>query len=238
MSVYKCLLSSERKYQTPEEEWNFIYNNKRVSIEALEAIELKKKGNGPKKEMYNSENFTCGPCYDPSGVHVHIWKKDSLIKNFIGEQNQNVPHVQFTEYKKGTYCCICHKSIQRFYMKWRKEPDSDNCVDTERNEYKYKQEDCIKDFVKFTNTIQEKKEKNVSIVKKRWKSALYKVNYTLKNDKIVYPISKYKSILLWPWEMTPYQKFKMNKPEYKKSNIFIKNKMEEFKNNYAVIVLK
>ena len=230
--MYNYTVRDSWKYETPEEEWNFIFNNKRVSIEALEAIELKKKGNGPKKEIYNSENFTCGPCYDPGGVHIHIWKKDSLIKNFIGEQNQNVPHVQFTEYKKGTYCCICHKSIQRFHMKWRKEPDSGNYLKIERNEYKYTAKDCIKDFVKFENTTEEKK---VSIAKKRWKSALYKVNYTLKNDKIVYPISKYKSILLWPWEMTPYQRFKMNKPEYRKSSVFIKNKMEEFKNNYANI---
>ena len=233
--MYKSVVRDPWKHETPEEEWNFLFNNKRVSIEALEAIELKKKGNGPQKELYNSENFTCGPCYDPSGVHVHIWKKDSLIKNFIGEQNEIVPYVQFTEYKKGTYCCICHKSIQRFHMKWRKEPDAEYHEPIVRNEYKYTAKDCIKDFVKFKNTIHENKSKGISIAKKRWKSALYKVKYSLKNDKIVYPISKYKSILLWPWEMTPYQRFRMNKPDYKQSNIFIKNKMEEFKNNYAII---
>ena len=79
--MYNSVLRDPWKYETPEEEWNFLFNNKRVSIEALEAIELKQKGNGPIKELYNSENFTYGPCYDPGGVHVHIWKKDSLIKN-------------------------------------------------------------------------------------------------------------------------------------------------------------
>jgi hypothetical protein len=230
--MYTHLFRNEWKHETPEEEWNFLFNNKRVSIEALDAIELKQKGNGPIKAFYNSEKFTCGPCYDPGGVHVHIWKKDSLIKNFIGEQNPIITYVQFTEYKKGTYCCICHKSVQKFHMKWRKEPDSCDVVPNVRNDYKYKPEDCIKDFVNFDNTIQEKK---VSIAKKKWKSALYKVNYILKNDKIVYPVSKYKSILLWPWELTPYQRFKINIPDYKQSIIFVKNNKEKFKNNYAII---
>jgi len=236
--MYTHLFRNEWKYETPEEEWNFHYNNKRVSIEAVEAIELKKKGNGPIKDLYNSENFTCGPCYDPGGVHVHIWKKDCLIKNFIGDQNPIIPHIQFTEYKKGTYCCICHKSIQKFHMKWREEPDSCDFVPIVRNEYKYKPEDCIKDFVKFENTIQEKKEKKekkVSKAKKNWRSVLFKVKHSLKNDKIVYPVSKYKSILLWPWEMTPYQRFKINIPDYKQSIIFVESKTENFKNNYAII---
>jgi hypothetical protein len=66
-------------------------------------------------------------------------------------------------------------------------------------------------------------------------SVLFKVKHSLKNDKIVYPVSKYKSILLWPWEMTPYQRFKINIPDYKQSIIFVESKTENFKNNYAII---
>jgi hypothetical protein len=218
------------EYETPEEEWNFHFNNKRVSIEALEAIELKKKGDGPIKKLYNSENFTCGPCYDPGEIHVHIWKKDSLIKNFIGEQRQNVLHVQFTEYKKGTYCSICHQSCQKFNMKWRNEPDE------EYNDLQVKDKYTYKDIIPFLNKNERiEKELQFSISKKRWKSILFKVKYIIKNNKTVYPISEHKSLLLWPWEMTPYQKFKLSKSNYKKKGIFINSKIQEFKDSYACI---
>lgn len=232
--MYASKIRNEWTGETPEEEWNFHFNNKRVSIEALESIELKKKGKGPIKPLYNSPNLSHGPYYDPGGVHVHIWKKDSLIDNFIGEQKETVPHVQFKDYKKGTYCCICHQSSQRFHMKWRNEPDSMQIKLGESPEVK-----------KYYNKLEKSAEPifenpetpkvTVSRYTKKWHSILYKVKYSLNNDKIVYKISDYKSLLLWPWELTPYQKFKLNKPDYKKSGIFIKSKMEEFRNNYAII---
>ena len=56
------------------------------------------------------------------------------------------------------------------------------------------------------------------------------------NEKVVYPISRFKSLYLWPWQLTNYQKFKLKFPDYKKSNIFGPSELEEFKDNYAVIV--
>jgi hypothetical protein len=35
--------------------------------------------------------------------------------------------------------------------------------------------------------------------------------------------------------MTPYQRFKINIPDYKQSIIFVESKTENFKNNYAII---
>jgi len=56
------------------------------------------------------------------------------------------------------------------------------------------------------------------------------------NDKIIYPVSRFKSLYLWPWQLTPYQRFKLNMPDYKSSNIFVANDNLKFQDNYAVIV--
>ena len=56
------------------------------------------------------------------------------------------------------------------------------------------------------------------------------------NDKIIYEISIYKSLYLWPWQLTPYQKVKLNNPDYKSSCIFVKSDISKFRDNYAIIV--
>lgn len=70
--------------------------------------------------------------------------------------------------------------------------------------------------------------------KLRWDKIIKKLKYTSENQKIVYQVSKYKSLLLWPWELTPYQKFKLSNKDYKDSCIFIK--LKNFEDNYAIIV--
>ena len=236
--MLNILIRADWQGETKEQEWDFIYNNKRVSIEALDHIKLKSRGKGPEKKLYNSSTFECGPCYDPDNLHVHIWKKHSLIENFNGEQNQIIKDIQYTDYKAGTYCSICHKSAQKFHMRWREEPDSDKIC--EKNVYTcpYKPEDYLKkeEIATFHPTIRKKTtDLEISKARKRWRSAFLKIKYSNKNEKTIYPISPYKSLLLWPWEMTPYQKFKISQPNYKKSKIFIKNKLEEFKDSYAYI---
>ena len=39
---------------TAEQEWNNVHNPKRCSIEALHNIEIKSRGKGPDKKIYNS----------------------------------------------------------------------------------------------------------------------------------------------------------------------------------------
>lgn len=70
--------------------------------------------------------------------------------------------------------------------------------------------------------------------KLKWNNIIKKLEYTSKNQKLVYPLSKYKSLLLWPWQLTPYQKFKIAKPEYKESSIFIN--IKKFQDDYAIII--
>ena len=84
---FKCMTIEEYRNLklTPEQEWNNMYNAKKVSIEALKNIEIRKRGKGPEKKVYSSaKSLENGPYYDPGCNHVHVWKKRSLIKNFIG----------------------------------------------------------------------------------------------------------------------------------------------------------
>lgn len=226
---------------TPEQEWDSIYNAKRVSIEALHTIEIKRRGKGPDKKIYYPGCSGPGPYYDPQCNHIHVWKNKSLIENFTGEQSQNVPHVQFTDDKPGLYCCICHCKNSQVRLNWREHVDDyyEKPVILQ-NDIVYKEEDFlpkdkIKEFPKFILKPEAIKERNNRIVCK-WESFMFKVIYSLKNDKIVYPLSSFKSLYLWPWQLTPYQRFKLKCPEYKSSNIFVKSDLEKFRNNYAIIV--
>ena len=229
---------------TPEQEWNDLYNPKRVSIDALDTIEIRKKGKGPDKKIYYPGCKGPGPYYDPHCTHVHIWKKKKLIKNFVGKQFQNVKHVQFTkEEKGGFYCCICHCKNIQFHLKWRQNLDyyheEQNIL---KNNFVYKQEDFLpRDKIEiFPKTIPKEEQyyepKKRTIVK--WESIISKLKYSMYNDKVVYPVSSFKSLYLWPWQLTPYQKFKIKFPEYKSGGVFVKSDFDKFKDNYAIISLK
>lgn len=227
---------------TPEQEWNNTYNPKRVSIEAVLAIEIKKRGDGPIKNVYvNSDLKEPGPYYDPECRHVHNWKKKSLIKNFKGEQSQSVPFVQFTDDKPGIYCSICHCKNFQFQFKWRRDPQ-DACEEPTifKNNIVYKKEDFLpNEKIKVYPRcipVSEQKIENLSKVLKKWKSLTSKVVYSLTNEKTVYPISTFKSLYLWPWQLTPYQNFKVKFPDYKSSVIFVKSDISKFMDNYAVII--
>ena len=103
---------------TEKEEWESHFNGKRCSIEALDSIIIKKRGNGPEKPIYTHTSTDPGPYYDPRGNHIHIWKGKKNIKNLNGEQNQNVKFIQFTYAKPGYYCSICHARNKNSSIKW------------------------------------------------------------------------------------------------------------------------
>ena len=62
----------------------------------------------------------------------------------------------------------------------------------------------------------------------------YHIVYKLLNHPILYHISYTETKLWWPWELTPYQKFKSTYPDYKSNIIFAinDNKITE---NYVII---
>ena len=222
---------------TPEQEWNAQFNPKRVSIEAAHRIAIRKRGKGPDKEIYvNTDSVTCAPCYDPACAHVHIWKKRSQIPNFIGEQFPTVEHIQYTDDKPGMYCSICHIRKYDYQFKWHHHMEITNEVPTIlKNETKYDTKNYIENPIVFPKTVEPVEEKDVFKTFGKWSNLMFKVMYTIQNEKTVYPISPYKSLYLWPWEMTPYQKFKTKCPDYKKAVFIMKSETEKFSGDYAMI---
>ena len=210
---------------TAEEEWNSIYNPKRCSIEALDSIIISKRGKGPCKPHYSSTQIEQGPYYDPQGIHLHIWKNKKLISNFHGEQNQNVPYIQFTDDKPGYYCSICHARNRKEKFNWVQCPEKD--LDTPEN-IKYETFSDIHKYHKENFPVSE------NLIIKKWDKLMYKVLHVLKFNKLEYKVSNTKILYMWPWELTPFQKFKLKYPDYKDGNIFLNNK--DMNENYAYII--
>ncbi len=208
---------------TDKEEWDNIYNPKKCSIEALNYIEIKKRGEGPIKKTYTSfADKSEGPYKDTLGVHVCVWRKNELISNFICEQDPTEENIQFPDYKEGIYCCICHKRKECKEFNWTK------IKHTKREDpgpVKYN------DIPVLYGPLEKKESKAIP----NWQKLMIKVNYKLYNDKIVYQLSPTESILLWPWQMTHYQKFKYNNKNYKESSIFLSSDKDTFKDTYGII---
>ena len=221
---------------TEREEWDANFNGKKCSIEALDSIIIKKKGEGPEKPLYNCSSSGPGPYYDPSGIHLHIWKSIKNIKNFNGEQNQNVKHVQFTDYNSGYYCAICHSHNKNSSVKWIQSPESsDDIPEITKRCVNHVNYSTIDNYISFPPTAEIKETKHVVPRSYRnWNTLMYKVLHVMKFNKIEYKISNSKVLKLWPWDLTPYQKFKLKFPLYKNSNIFL-NSLDIFTETYAYI---
>lgn len=73
------------------------------------------------------------------------------------------------------------------------------------------------------------KEKHNMILKK-----YYNIVYKLVKHPIIYPISPHETRLLWPWELTKYQKFRLEYPNYRDSIIF-PEKYCKIDTNYVMI---
>ena len=96
-SSFTVTIDIYRKMEfTDEQEWNNIYNSKRCSIEALNYIEIKKRGEDPIKKTYTSfADKSEGPYKDTLGVHVCVWRKNESINSFICEQVPTGENIQF-----------------------------------------------------------------------------------------------------------------------------------------------
>lgn len=238
----------------PKQEWDSVHHGTRISIEAISEAQIRKNGKGPDKKIWTSteEIDGPGPYYDCNSSHVHIWKKGSEIENFTCEQNKSKSYCQITESDiTRSYCRICHIKLKR-----DKVPGielEDKSIFARDYPSLKRKENCGKPTGESTYNLlevveQKRREIEESIVcqekdlesdlikkLKRVKDNWYKVVYKLTQQRILYFISRTKSMLIWPWEMTDYQKFKYSNPNYKDSCIFIKSKLEDFQDNYVCI---
>lgn len=63
----------------------------------------------------------------------------------------------------------------------------------------------------------------------------YQMIYKLIQSPILYPLSKTETKLIWPWDLTSYQKLKLNYPDYKLTPMFRHSKNYKITENYIVI---
>ena len=63
----------------------------------------------------------------------------------------------------------------------------------------------------------------------------YEMVYKLTKEPLLYPISIKETKLIYPWELTNYQKFRLNNLDYKSSEIFIQRSNYKITNNYVMI---
>lgn len=205
------------KLLTDKEEWELHYGGVRVSLEALLN---KKKPNGPLKSVYSNASISKpGPYYDPNNAHLHIWKKGTKIKNFICEQNEKRPYIEYTESDVNqVYCSICHKKKNRDFVRKACKSTSDVPVEV--------QDEVPKNI----STPLDIKVKRKGVPVSNW----YKICYKLLYKPILYSVCPKMSILKYPWELTDYQKFRLNNPDYKNNCIFLKT-YSKFYYDYLVI---
>lgn len=218
---------------TREEDWNEIYNSKRISIEALENIEIKKKGRGEDKPIYTDVACLKSglPYYDKQDLHIHIWKSCKNIPNFESEQNNHVEYIQFGSKKLGTYCSICHKRNLNQQFQWTPRKKSP------KYEINYREVKVSEEPLNF-NWNYEDPTKNIKLKRlmTNWKRVFDRVFHKLQNKPIEYPLTKNKIIKLWPWQMTSFQKFKLANMNYRDSPIFVRDhQLSGFEDKYAII---
>ena len=70
---------------------------------------------------------------------------------------------------------------------------------------------------------------------KKYKIKYYQFVYKLTNAPIMYPISIKETKLFWPWDLTPYQKFKLSNPNYRNNPIYKINLANNINTNYVII---
>ena len=209
---------------TEEEEWNSTFFPKRMSIEALHTIEIKRRGTGNNKALFKSMEDCIknnkAPYYDPKCIHLHIWKKYKCIANLNGPQNPGIEHIQFTDLLPGTYCCICHAKKRLTHFRWR------NTLETVYTEVPESMKHGMLSSLNLKQEVCETVYQDKPAIKYIKQST---------DEKILYPISPYNSIFLNKSQLTPYQKFRLANPKYKDAGIFLKSDLEQLKEGYVYI---
>ena len=228
------------KILTDREEWEHHFGGVRISLDALNN---KKKPEGPLKKNYadipeNKIDMGEGPYCDIFDAHLHIWKKGTKIKNFTCEQNPkrlNIEYVQSDDSKE--YCSICHKkkrndngSIIKQYskviLKTTKELVKESIYDKWfRLSYK----------TYWRNRLGVKQEKEIEKDNFKTYTKWFRIVYKLMYQPVLYSISPHFSLLKYKWELTYYQKFRLEYPNYKTECKVFLHPDAKFYHNYLTI---
>ena len=76
---------------------------------------------------------------------------------------------------------------------------------------------------------------NYKIIQQKIINKYYQMVYKLVKTPILYPISMTETKLIWPWNLTKYQRFKLDNPDYKSCVIFSHRKNYKITENYVII---
>ena len=226
-----------------------------------------KNEQGLLKKNYKEYNIgTPGPYYDLHNAHLCIARKYNQIANFNGPQNPKMIKLidnsnNFN--KKDKFCCICHSLIKQkvafsakrkifiFEDEYLRKEDEQDQICNIIKKLKLSTNFCIKidKWSTFFNYLYTKKISEalyVTKIKKRiisnFEKIVYKILYKLNNKPYMYTINIFTIKLLWPWELTRYQKFKLEyskeNPQdtnYKNNVLFSHNKARMITTNYVKI---
>ena len=121
-------------------------------------------------------------------------------------------------------------------------PDSDN-MDIIMTKIKKTSVDINTKWKTIYNKINKNNIKNnLNLTFKNYKNNQYKIInkyyqivYKLVKSPILYPISMTETKLIWPWNLTNYQKFKLDNPDYKSSVLFSHRRNYKITENYVMI---
>lgn len=215
--------------------------------ESKEIDEIKNKAGSLKKNFDDYITNSNGPYYDLKNCHICIPRKHYQIKNFIGPQNPYIIKlIEISDFnKKASYCSICHREMKSNlsfskkkmfvdddYFEKRKKPKPDldlknveNCLDNmkissnndDNIDNVHQLTELFKSdvFISTDNDNYLDKQKHDKIIKR-----FYYIVYKLIKSPILYNISFSETKLIWPWELTNYQKLRLENPNYKLTHSF------------------
>lgn len=198
--------------------------------------QIKKRIKLIKTDNYNIQKKYCSICHCEIKFNLSFSNKRK-----IGEMNlkDNKKHISDNLINKFNSITINNKDVVNKDVD-NKELDKMNLLTKKFKVFKldiYNEKwKILFNKIKSTNNknilyyiYYEFKDKEIKII-----SIYYKILYKLLYKPILYNIGLRETKLLWPWELTNFQKFKLNIPNYKSSVLFpgYYNKIDE---NYVVI---
>lgn len=210
------------------------------------------------KKDYNScfKEGIPGPYYDLIESHLHIWKKNSLIKNFQGEQNHLSTTFKKSNIVKGMFCSICHCKLKKDNF-----DISHYSYVPQITPFKRKQQDNLAEqfkkikinkvshvllwdrfyYLLYKNYIEKYKNiynllikynNKIKLIYKKWESLIYK----LISPNVIYELNPFKTIITKEYKMTIFQGMRFKYPNYRNETSFIIKTNDKFKTNYVKIV--